>query len=190
MVWWLDSPITHRGLHDNEKGIPENSMSAFSQSIAAKLPIELDVHLLKDGNIAVFHDDSLKRMTGIDSPIRDQTLSDIRRLRLFNTKESVPTLQEVLELVNGEVPLLIEIKNRDSVGTLERRLLEILKQYHGDYALESFNPFSMLWFKKESPDIDRGQLSGDFKDEDLAFHKKLLLRRLAFNRLVSPSFVA
>lgn len=185
--WIAKQPITHRGLHDNAH--PENSLGAFENSIVSGLPIELDVHILKDGKIVVFHDDNLKRMTGLDRKIRSCDYEEIKNLNLLDTNYKIPLIEEVLELVDGKVPLMIEIKNEGRIGNLEKGLHEFLKKYGGDFAIQSFNPFSVGWFKENAPRIVRGQLSGDFRGEDLAFYKKLLLRNFALNRVSSPHFV-
>ena len=94
--------------------------------------------------------------------------SDLDILRLSDTKEKIPTFEDVLKFVDGRVPLLIEIKNQDKVGELEKKLLELLKKYKGEYAVESFNPFVLEYFYKYAPDIPRGQLAGYFKGEKLS----------------------
>lgn len=190
MDWLLQKPITHRGLHSNENGIPENSLPAFCESIKAGLPIELDVHMLSDGNIAVFHDDNLKRMTGIDAIIEEKNATTLRQFRLLGTDQNIPLFPEVLDMVNGIVPLVIEIKNRGKVGKLEEKLLVLLTSYRGMYAVHSFNPFSLQWFRKHAPDIVRGQISEDFKDDTLVLYKKVILRHLLMNRFSKPDYIA
>ena len=139
--------IAHRGCH-NEL-IPENSMPAFSKAIKNNLIIELDIHLLKDNKVVVFHDDNLKRMTGLDKPIKDLTYEEVRKLKLLNTNYKVPLLSDVLELINGKVPVIIELKYDTKYGLLESELLKILKNYKGLYAIKSFNPLSLYYFKKQ-----------------------------------------
>ncbi|MGF1492646.1 MAG: glycerophosphodiester phosphodiesterase [Microcoleaceae cyanobacterium] len=189
MDWISSRPIAHRGLH-NGSSIPENSLKAFEAAIAKNYPIELDIHPLADGEIAVFHDKSLKRMTGADGDISEQDSIGVKRFRLLATDQEIPLLDEAFQLVNGQVPILVELKNEGDVGQLEQNLLNKLSAYSGEYAVQSFNPFSMSWFKQNAPHIYRGQLSSDFKSEDLEWHTKFLLRNLLMNWASSPHFIA
>ena len=189
MNWILHRPIAHRGLH-NGSTVPENSLLAFESAIEQNYPIELDVNLLSDGGLAVFHDQDLKRITGVSGKISEQDSSKIKRLKLLGSSQYIPSIDEVFELVNGKVPILIEIKNDGAVGELEKILLNKLSYYSGEYAIQSFNPFSISWFKKNAPQISRGQLSGDFKSENLEWYKKVLLRNLLMNWASSPDFIA
>ncbi len=188
--WLVETPIAHRGLHD--KNIPENSLGAFAKAIEKGYAIELDVQLLSDGTVAVFHDNSLSRMTGNDGYIKFLNKNDLKVLKLKGTKEHIPTLEEVLKLVDGRTPLLIEIKNSSTkVGVLEQKVIDLLKNYDGEFAVQSFNPFSLQYFKNHAPNILRGQLSGSFKGEKLAWYKKFLLKRMAFNKSASnPNFIS
>ncbi len=189
MDWIKTSPIAHRGLHRGRE-IPENSLAAFETAIAANHPIELDIQILADGHIAVFHDKDLQRLTGQPGSIFDQTLDTLPKFRLFGTAQTIPSLAQVLSLVNGQVPLLIELKNEGKVGALESALYQLLKDYSGEMAIQAFNPFSLQWFKQNAPDIPRGQLSGDFKGESLPLHNKLLLGKLLMNWASDPHFIA
>ncbi len=188
MSWITKIPIAHRGLHNNEA--PENSILAFENSISNNFAIELDIHISVDGELMVFHDYNLRRMTGVDKVIETQHSNFIKSLKLLNTTQTIPTLQEVLSIVDNQVPILIEIKNKHTVGRIEKKLNRILSQYNGDYAIQSFNPLSVGWFAKNSPSIIRGQLSGDFKEENLSFFKKILLRYLLMNWYSKPNFIA
>ncbi len=149
----------HRGLWDAEKGIPENSVPAFRQAVAAGFGIETDVHLTRDGQLVVFHDDTLQRMCGDDRAIADCTLSELKSLRLNGTDETIPTFDECLEAVDAKTPLLVEIKTCRDVGTLCARVNERLSSYQGPYLIESFDPRAVRWYKKNRPDILRGQLT-------------------------------
>jgi glycerophosphoryl diester phosphodiesterase len=189
MNWLTDKPIAHRGLHDG-KAVPENSLPAFEAAIREEFPIELDVHVLRDGNVVVFHDDDLRRATGHRGLVCEWTSRQLLALQLFETPNRIPLLQEVLELVNGTVPLLIEIKNSTKVGILEGRLQALLKHYRGEFAVQSFNPLSMEWFRRNAPGVLRGQLSGDFRDSSLPVYKKFILRRMWLNWRSQPHFIA
>lgn len=188
-TWLVETPIAHRGYHG--KNVPENSLEAFSKAIEKGYAIELDVQLLADNTVVVFHDESLARMTGNDGYLKFLNKEDLKSLKLKGSKESIPTFEEVLKLVDGKVPLLIELKNKHKVGSLEQRVIDILKNYKGEFALEAFNPFSLNYVKKHAPNIIRGQLAGYLKDESLGFFKKFALKRMMFNKKTSePHFIA
>ncbi len=170
--WISQRPIAHRGLHS--PGKPENSLVAFEAAIAQGYAIELDIQRLADGQLAVFHDQDLTRLTGREGSIFEQTSESVRRLTLLETEQRVPLLEETLSLIGGRVPVLIEIKNEDAAGAMEPALAELLAAYSGDCAIQSFNPNALAWFKENRPEIARGQLSSGLEREALAGHKKLL----------------
>lgn len=187
--WLVDQPIAHRGLHD--KTSPENSISAFEKAIEAGYPIELDVQMISDGTVVVFHDSSLSRLTDNDGYLKFLTKTDLEYLSLKDSDEKIPTFQQVLEVVDGKVPLLIEIKNEGKVGELEKNVLELLQNYKGEYAIQSFNPFVLEYFYKHAPEIPRGQLAGYLKDAKLTFFKKFALKRMLLNKKIShPDFIS
>lgn len=188
MDFLLKTPITHRGLFDNKK-IPENSLAAFKASVDVGYPIELDIRILHDGHLVVFHDSSLLRMTGSRGSILGITLRELKSLKLLGTNEQIPLLEDVLNLVDGKVPLLLEIKNRKNIGRLEARLLHVLKGYNGQYAIESFNPLSVKWFRLNAPEIKRGQLSSGFGAGRLPL-RNTLLRATFLSRIAKPDFIA
>ena len=187
--WLVERCIAHRGLHNDE--FPENSLGAFQNAINNGYPIELDVHIISDGTLVVFHDDSLSRMTGKDGYLKNLTKSDLENYHLADTEYTIPTFEDVLTLIDGKVPLLIEVKNTNKVGELESALYAKLKEYKGEYAIQAFNPFVLEWFKNNAPEVLRGQLSGYFKGEQLSFLKKLFLKRMTLNKKVSqPHFIS
>lgn len=188
-LWLVERPIAHRGLHGGPAA-PENSLAAFELAVRAGIPIELDVHRTIDGEVIVFHDDNLKRMTGVDKETRAACWAELTDLRLGGTGERIPGLREVLDLVAGRVPLLVEVKNRGSVGPLEEAVAGLLRGYGGSFAVQSFNPFSLSWFRLRHPGMVRGQLAGDFRGAGLAWYKKRLLRNLLLNRWSQPHFIA
>lgn len=186
--WLIERPIAHRGLHHGSR-IPENSLAAFDRAVNARVPIELDVHRTADGEVIVFHDDNLQRMTGVDRELSRVGFAELADYRLVGTTERIPRLVEVLDLVGGRVPLLIEIKNRGRVGPLEEATAALLAGYRGAFAVQSFNPLSLSWLRRRHPEMVRGQLAGDFRDEFLAGYKKWLLRNLLLNRWSRPHFI-
>lgn len=179
--------IAHRGLHDIAKGIPENSIPAFKEAVNQGFAIENDIHLTKDGQVVVFHDDDMKRMCSLDRKIKDMTLGEIKALRLLNTPCTIPTLKECLEVVDSKVPLLIEFKYDGNSKALCEKANEILSEYKGKYFVQSFYPQNLYWYRKHRKDICRGQLSCAFKGE--AFYKKLS-GCLLYNFLSRPDFIS
>lgn len=188
--WLCTKYIAHRGLH-NSDAYPENSIGAFKKAIEKGYAIELDVRALADGTVVVFHDEALGRMTGADGFISNYTYEDIKDLKLLKTNERIPTLEQALKTINGETPILIEIKNNGKVG-FEKNVWKILSSYKGEYAIQSFNPYSLEWFKINAPHVKRGQLASFFKGNDtIGFAKKFALKRMLLNKKVSePNFIA
>lgn len=181
--------IAHRGVH-NEKDIIENSLEAFKEAVNKNYIIELDVHFLKDGEVVVFHDDNIERMTGINKNLKDCTYDEIRNIKLLNKNTYIPKFSDVLKLVDGKVPILIELKNDNKVGLLESSLVQILKKYNGKYAVQSFNPVSIMWFKNNYPNIIRGQLVCKFKNKKMDNIKKFILKTMFFNIITNPDFIS
>lgn len=187
-TWLTSTPIAHRGLHDSEA--PENSLAAFEKACSRGYPIELDVHLTSDGRVVVFHDDTLERMTGDPRHLDECAYSDIKDLTLGNTGFTIPLLEDVFDLVSGQVPILVEIKSSGTVSGLESSVADMLSGYIGNYAVQSFNPITINWFKNNYPDIVRGQLSGFFEDADVSGLTAAILKRLWLNFKTDPHFVA
>lgn len=182
--------IAHRGLFNNDKGVIENTIPAFNKAIEHAYIIELDVHYISDNTIVVFHDDNLKRLTGIDKKIKECTYNELRKIKLYNTNSYIPTLEEVLNVVNGKVPILIELKYDRFVGTLEKQLMKVLSKYKGEYAIQSFNPLSIMWFKIKYPHILRGQIVSKFKNDKISCIKKYLLTNMWFNIFTKPNYIS
>jgi glycerophosphoryl diester phosphodiesterase len=164
---FLSTPIAHRAFHDRSAGRPENSRGAFRAAIAAGYAIECDVQMSKDGKAMVFHDDRLDRLTPETGPLHDRTMAQLKRIPLKGCDETIPTLAEVLQIVAGKVPLLIEIKDQDGalgsrVGRLERAVAKDLQGYEGPVALMSFNPHSVAVLAKAAPDVPRGLTTSSY----------------------------
>lgn len=182
--------IAHRGYHDDSIGIPENSLKSFERAIENGYGIEIDLHLLKDGNIVVIHDDTTGRVTGVEKVLKDCTYDDIKDLKLRNTNLTIPLFKEVLDLVDGRVPLLIEYKYDNKPGDLEAKSMELLKEYRGEFAVQSFNPASVKWFKDNYENIPRGQLSRDYANDPMCFIKKFVLKNVLLNFYNKPDFIS
>ena len=147
----------HRGLWNAQR--PENSLSAFRSAVDSGYGIELDVHRTKDGVLVVHHDDNLKRVCGVDRRIAQSTLAEVRACHLSGTDEVVPTFDEVLEAVGGRVPLIVELKVEQNVDSLCSAVRERMQRYNGLWCMESFDPRAVQWFRKNAPEIIRGQLA-------------------------------
>jgi glycerophosphoryl diester phosphodiesterase len=188
--WINEYRYAHRGLHGGP--IPENSMAAFELAVEKGYGIELDVHLSRDGLPVVFHDDNLKRMTGIDRLISDLNFEELAALRLADSSEGIPLFSDVLQLVAGQVPILVELKNTGGAGELEEKTYELLKNYGGKYAVQSFSPFSVKWFRINAPDVLRGQLASRFDDmhDSLPAYQIFGLKNLLVNVLARPNFIS
>ena len=189
----MASMYAHRGYHDKPE-IPENSMPAFRRAIRYGLPTEIDVHLIADGSLVVFHDDDLERETGVKGTIEDYDLVNLRKLRLEGTDEVIPTFDEVLGLYEGTgLPLLIELKvNRRNYDPLTRAVASRLDSYSGPFAVQSFDPRVLMVLRKIRPHFTRGQLSKDFfrSTEGLPYYQVALLTNMTLNRLTEPDFIA
>ena len=187
----LTSDYAHRGLWS--KQIPENSLPAFALAIEQGFGIELDVQLSADGEIMVFHDSNLKRMCGINSRLSVNNSVVLKTLRLGSTPYTIPTLEDVLTLVDGRVPLLIEVKGEGNEEALCRALAETLDMYPGTFAVQSFNPQTLKWFKKFRPRFARGQLVTkvtQVKGRKAPRLTAFLLSNLFFNVLSRPDFIS
>ncbi len=188
-MWLTSRPIAHRALHD-EKDCPENSLAAVRKAVAHACPIEIDIQLTRDRALIVFHDEELFRLTGLAGRVRDRDYRELSVCRLLGTDEHIPLFDEVLEAVNGAVPLLIEVKNDGPVGPLERILAGKLDRYRGEYAVQSFNPFVLMWFKKNCRQIVRGQISCFFEEDRINPVIRTVYRMMLLNVLSSPDFIA
>jgi len=178
--------VAHRGLHNADR--PENSLPAFQAAAEAGYIIECDLHLTADGEVVVFHDDTLTRMCGVDAHVEDQTLDTLKSLRLKNSDERIPTLREMLALVDGRVPLLIEFKiHNGNTAALCEAAEAILAQYKGEYIIQSFYPQVLRWYKKNRPQVCRGQLAEPFLNESF---KHKLVGCLLSNVIARPDFVS
>lgn len=168
---FLRIPLAHRGLHDIAHGIPENSRAAVRAAIDKGYGIEVDVQPSSCGEPMVFHDYALGRLTGETGPVAARTREELGAIGLVGGKEGIPTLREILEIVDGRVPILIEMKDQDgglgeNVGDLPRRVAEALEGYEGPVAVMSFNPHMIAEFARHAPGIPRGLVTMDFTRQE------------------------
>ena len=143
------SLIAHRGVHNSN--IPENTLPAFVKSVDKNYIIELDIHILKDNTIVVYHDHNLKKLTGVNKVIETLSYEQLSKIKI-NKKYTIPTLKQVMHIVNGKVPLLIEVKDVDNNSKFEEELVKVLDNYKGEFAIQSMNPFVIDWFYKNRKD--------------------------------------
>lgn len=179
----------HRGLHD--AALPENSLAAFEAACRKGYGIELDIQLSGDGEVMVFHDYTLIRMTGKEGKLSDFTAAELKSFSLNETDQTIPTFAEVLALVNGRVPLLIELKGEDLNASLCPTAAALLRNYEGPYCIESFNPLLIRAMRRELPEAWYGQLYTNVcKEKKKVTALNLLLTAMAFNFLARPDFIA
>ena len=189
MLVFCEHKYAHRGFHGD--GAAENSLSAFSRAVERGYGIELDVRLTKDGRLVVFHDNTLVRITGKEGRVEDYDYREIEDLRLSGTDDKIPLFSEVLSLVDGKIPLLIELKEEAGKYSVTEKTLEILEGYKGAYIIESFNPLALKLIKKKRPEVLRGFLAMNYIKEGK--HKTFLhfmLQCLLFNVASRPDFIS
>jgi len=191
---YIGKAFAHRGLHDASQDVPENTLAAFARAADNGYGMEFDVRLTKDGVPVVMHDDDLERMTGVRSKISELTMDELGTVRVGGTDQRVPRFEQVLELVGGRVPLIIELKVCGSNhAKLARTVCTILDEYSGPYVIESFDPRLVRWLRGHRPDIVRGQLLEHYRRHggtqvpavvDFVIHNQLI------NCWVRPDFIA
>lgn len=191
---WL---YAHRGLHDDGSQAPENSMEAFRRAVEAGYGIELDIQLSRDHVPVVFHDFFLERVCGVRGKVIDYTYEELQQFSLFQTTQKIPKFSEVLELVNGKVPLIVEFKIEFKDLSLCPIADKLLREYKGMYCMESFNPLGVWWYRCHHKNVLRGQLSDVFlKEENLGDGNQLkspvyfVLQNLLANFISRPDFIA
>lgn len=200
---FLHKYYAHRGLHNmspelqktgsdyycKDGAFPENSFEAIQRAVEAGYGVEFDVHLTKDKIPVVFHDDTLLRMCGVNDCLKNYTYEELQQFHLYDTRFTIPRFEDVLRMVDGKVPLIIEYKVEDNADLLCSICNKILEKYHGNYCIESFHPSAIHWYKKHRPDIVRGQLSEDFTKQKCSI-SMFLLAHLFGNFYGSPDFIA
>ncbi|MCM1124605.1 MAG: glycerophosphodiester phosphodiesterase [Eubacterium sp.] len=183
--------FAHRGLHDNAGDAPENSMAAFCKAVEAGYGMELDVHVSKDGVPVVFHDFKLRRICRADGEVEDYTYEELQKFHLCDSKEKIPKLADVLAMVQGRVPLIIEIKSEKADVSKCAVIDGLLRDYKGAYCIESFNPLVLVWFRLHHNSVVRGQLASNFLI-DGGYRNALyfFMTHLMLNFMTKPDFIA
>jgi len=185
--WLFQKPIAHRGLYSNENGIPENTKIAFDEAIKRDLPIEMDVQMSKDGVLFVFHDDNAKRVCGIDKDVREMNFDEISKMHPMNLEYTIFTFKDFLSYINGRVPLVIEVKNQKYPG-IEQKVINDLKDYFGEFVIQSFNPIIMKNIHKLEPKYIIGVLTTRDYGDGTTKLNKFILTNFIFKLFVKPDF--
>ena len=183
--------FAHRGLHDNGSEAPENSMLAFRRAVEAGYGMELDVHVTSDGVPVIFHDFTLKRICGVDGIIENHTYEELQKYTLCDSTEHIPRLEDLLGMVQGRVPLIVEIKS-EKVNVSECAVIDrMLRNYNGEYCIESFNPMVLWWFRIHHNEVVRGQLASNFR-KDGGYRNAIyfFMTHLMLNFVTKPDFIA
>lgn len=189
---FLRRNFAHRGLYAPDQSVPENSLAAFRLAVENGYGVELDVHITADDRLAVFHDDDLTRMCGTPGRIEDRTFEELSSLRLMGTGETIPLLSDVLDVIGGRTPIILELKRGGRNDALCERVRDALRDYPGDVCIESFDPFIVRWWRKNAPTYFRGQLSaaaGELRKGTSGINA-FLLSRLLLDFLARPQFIA
>lgn len=189
---FMKTKFAHRGYHCASRKIPENSLAAFKAALDCHYGIELDVHLTKDGQVAVFHDDTLERICGVPGSVESHTYPELHRLFLQRTSEKIPLLADVLSYVNGRVPLLIELKLPGRSLKLCEKTYELLRNYKGPCLIQSFNTLGLRWFRIHAPHILRGQLSANLTEDDdsVPYILRFFVKHMLSNFIGRPDFIS
>lgn len=180
-AWLKERPVAHRGYHDQNKLVWENTLSAFSRAVEAGFAIECDLHYASDGVPVVFHDEDLERLCNLKGDVRERTSQELGLLSVGGTADKIPTLRQLLKLVNGQVPLVIELKGReaDDSGFVEA-VLEELEGYKGQVALMSFDHWLLRELKALNAPYPLGLTAGGSRQEELETHEKAMKLGLDF----------
>lgn len=184
--------FAHRGYHD-KPAVPENSLPAFRRAAERGFGAELDVHLTRDGRLAVIHDSDLTRVCGAGGTVEELTAAELAGFRLEGTDEPIPFLEEVLPLFEGRAPLVVELKPAGgNWDALSAKTMECLDSFHTDYCVESFDPRVLLWLRANRPEVLRGQLSQNYwkRPEGQSLWHRAALTSLLYNVCTRPDFVA
>ncbi len=182
---FLDYSYAHRGLHDKES--PENTLAAIKKAVEAGYGIEMDVRVSKDG-LVIHHDEDLLRSTGLDRKLSDFSTSELAQMKVFSSQETIASLEEALGLIGARVPLLLEIKSESNHFDTASRVQALMDNYEGAYMIESFHPLVLYWYRKNRPQVIRGQLSGPNLDQGL--FNDFMMKYLLYNFISRPDFIA
>jgi glycerophosphoryl diester phosphodiesterase len=192
--WLTARPIAHRGFHDATQRRLENTLPAAEAAIAHRFAIECDVQPTADGNVIVFHDDTLDRLMNVTGPVAAKTLADLRTARFRDGDATIPSLEDLLDVVDGRVPLIVELKSAWTANHgLEAAVAAILAGYPGPVAVMSFDPRSVIAMRRRAPSLPRGMIADRFAAQDwpgLSSASRLACRSMVAAAWAFPNFVA
>ncbi len=183
----------HRGLHKRDMSVPENSIEAFRLAARAGYGIELDVQLSRDGQVVVFHDATLKRICGVDARVDELDYADLKKLKLCGQDAGIPLFSEVLDVIRGRGPLIVELKTGRRNRELCEKTYALLENYRGEVCIESFSPFIVGWFRFHARDLVRGQLAMPtryYREDKMPLVQSFLLSHCLMNFIGRPQFIA
>ena len=184
----------HRGFFDPTKGIPENSLAAYRAAVEHGYGITMDVRITRDGVPVLFHDERLYRMTGVDGSVENSTLEELKALQLGRSEETIPTLQEALDLIDGQVPVLLELHVCEgNYEVLCDLTCDVLDVYEGVFAIEAFDPRVLRWFRQQRNEYVRGQLVDYNHSSGYSIKSRiwdLFCMSLFMNFLTEPDMIA
>lgn len=183
----------HRGLYEKDQSVPENSLEAFRRAAEYGCGVELDVQLSKDGAVVVFHDDTVDRMTTEKGRVDSFTLKELQAMPLMGTEHRMPLFTDVMAVLDGVSPTIVELKSTPNYPELCEKTLAILRTLKGPYCVESFDPRIVRWFYKHAPDLTRGQLTEAYsywRKAGLPVWRCVLMHTLFINFLTHPQFIA
>lgn len=194
-LYWLRRPIAHRGLHDASRGIIENSASSVAAAMGKGYAVEVDLQCAADRVPVVFHDETLDRLTPESGPVAARTAAALSAISLQGSSDRILSLPALLNLVNGHVPLLIEVKSTwTHEGSYEANIALLLASYPGPVAVMSFDPYCVAAFKEIAPALPRGLISERFSDRDhwpnLTLWRRFAMRNLLTAAIARPHFIA
>lgn len=186
--WLLNIPVAHRGLFGD--GFPENTAPAYNLAIEKGYAIEMDVHLSSDGVLFCYHDNNAKRVCGVDVDVRDLTIEEIKKLRPDGAEYEILTFDEFLNLVDGKTPILVELKDQGKrKGGLEEKLVEKLKNYKGEFAVQSFNPLMVKKVQKLAPEFIVGVLTTSVNSMKVPAPIMWFMRKYLFKHFIKLDFL-
>ena len=183
----------HRGLYEKDQTVPENSLEAFRRAAEYGCGVELDVQLSEDGAVVVFHDDTVDRMTAEKGRVDSFTLEELQAMPLMGTEHRMPLFTDVMAVLDGKSPTIVELKSTPNYPELCNKTLAILRTLKGPFCVESFDPRIVRWFYKNAPDLVRGQLTEAYsywRKAGAPFWKALTMHCLFINFLTHPQFIA
>ena len=185
--------FAHRGLHSPDKSVPENSLEAFRLAAEAGYGAELDVQLTKDGQVVVFHDDTLDRVCGVHGRVDEFSFEELQTMGLCGTAHRIPLFSQVLDTVAGRGPLIVELKTGRRNRELCKKTYALLQDYRGEACIESFDPRIVAWFRFHARDLVRGQLAAptdEYTKDGRGLLQSYMLSRTLLNFLARPQFIA